>query len=189
MAINIKITPEMRPELEESVTIRLEARRNLNGDIMIFDHEDIDIVLMPESRKCIAFSKAVTDDKVYGAQDRLFNFLYRDGIVDKSTIRGGNIYGAIEAQIYESKFKGIDSVEATLFSIYNFIQEERPYFVATKQIEDDQMDHLVDPEDEFSTPLGKVPHKNRKGSMSSTIRPYGYQYNYSLIRESEDEWA
>jgi hypothetical protein len=25
--------------------------------------------------------------------------------------------------------------------------------------------------------------------MSSTIRPYGYQYNYSLIRESEDEWA
>ena len=189
MPISIKITPEMRPELDEVVTIKLEARRNLNGDIMIFDHEDIDIVLMPESKKCIAFSKGLTDDKVYGAQDRLFNFLYRDGILSKTSIRGGNIYGAIEAEIYESKIKGIDNIQATLFSIYKFIQEERPYFVATKKIEDDQMDQLVDPEDEFSPPLGKVPHKARKGSMSSTIRPYGYQYNYSLIRESEDEWV
>jgi hypothetical protein len=187
MAISIKITPDIRPELEQSVTIRLEARRSLNGDILIFDHEDIDIVLMPESNKCIAFAKNVTDDKVYGAQDRLFSFLYRDGILDRSTIRGGNVYGSIEAKIHESKFKGIDSVQATLFSIYKFIQEERPYFIATKKIEDDQVDHLVDPEDEFSTPLGKVPQKARKGSMSSTIRPYGYQYNYSLIRESEDE--
>lgn len=187
MPISIKITPDMSPDVKETITIKLEARRNLNGDIMIFDHEDIDIVLMPESKKCIAFSKGLMDDKVYGAQDRLFNFLYRGGIIDKSSVRGGNIYGAIEANIYESKFKGIDDIEATLFSIYNFIQEEKPYFIATKKIEDDQMDHMVDPEDEYSTPLGQVPHKDKKGSMSSTIRPYGYQYNYSLIRESEDE--
>ena len=177
----------MQPELKEVITIQLEARRNLNGDIMIFDHEDIDIVLIPESNKCVTFAKGMMDDKVYGAQDRLFNFLYRDGILDRASIRGGNIYGAIEAQLYESKFNGIDSVEATLYSIYKFIQEEKPYFIATKKIEDDQEDHLVDPEDEYSTPLGQVPHKSRKGSMSPTIRPYGYQYNYSLIRESEDE--
>jgi len=187
MTIKISITPESIPELREVITIELEARRNLNGDILIFDHEDMDIVIIPEKRKCLAFSRDKMDDKVYGAQDRMFRFLSRDGIVDPATIRGGNIYGSIEAEIYESRFKGIDSVEATLFSIYNFIQEERPYFLATKKIEDDQVSHLVDPDAEYSTPLGQVPHGSKKGSQSASIRPYGFQYNYSLIRESEDE--
>ena len=36
--VNIKLDPK----------IELKARRTLSGDIMIFDHEDIDIVLMLE---------------------------------------------------------------------------------------------------------------------------------------------
>ena len=37
------------------VSLDLKARRTLDGNILIFDHKDIDIVLMPSKRKIIAF--------------------------------------------------------------------------------------------------------------------------------------
>ena len=48
--VNIKLDPR----------IELKARRTLSGDIMILDHEDIDIVLMLEKKKCVTFPKTNT---------------------------------------------------------------------------------------------------------------------------------
>ena len=36
---------------------KLNMRKALNGDLMIFDHADIDIVVMLESKKIVAFAK------------------------------------------------------------------------------------------------------------------------------------
>ena len=60
-------------------TIKLKARRTLDGKVMIFDHEDIDIVLSMESKKCVTFPKQQTSDKAYQAQDRMFDYLIRRG--------------------------------------------------------------------------------------------------------------
>ena len=87
--------------------------------------------------------------------------------------------------IKESVVKGVDNIQAALFCLFEFMNEERPYFTATSKIKDREIDHIVNPEDEYNTNLGDVPQKSRKGSMSPTVRPYGYQYNYSLIRELE----
>ena len=46
----------------------LTARENLSGDIMIYDHKDIDIVLMKEKKKIVAFAKDILTDNVYGAE-------------------------------------------------------------------------------------------------------------------------
>ena len=35
----------------------LTVRETLNGDLMIYDHKDIDIVLMQEKKKIVAFAK------------------------------------------------------------------------------------------------------------------------------------
>ena len=40
----------VNPDVEK-VTFSVQARRALNGDIMIFDHKDIDIVIMNEKKK------------------------------------------------------------------------------------------------------------------------------------------
>ena len=48
MTIGINIVDEF---------VKLKAKRTLDGNILIVDHEDIDIVLMPESLKCVAFAK------------------------------------------------------------------------------------------------------------------------------------
>ena len=124
IAIKIQNDPLTGEEIKE--TIYLNASRSLNGDIMIFDHEDVDIVVIPSKNKCVAFPKEEIDDKAYGAQDRLFDVLVNRGVVDPSSVRGGSFYGAIEATILESAFEGIDEVQATLYVIHKFIEEEKP---------------------------------------------------------------
>jgi hypothetical protein len=66
MAIKIKINPD-KPEpivvrvktnkVEE--TIQLQARKSLGGDIMIYDHDDIDIVDNARKEKDFNFCKRI----------------------------------------------------------------------------------------------------------------------------------
>jgi hypothetical protein len=50
----IKVGIDTRPP----ISIELDARRALDGSIMIYEHEDLDIVIMPDKNKIMAFSKA-----------------------------------------------------------------------------------------------------------------------------------
>lgn len=179
MKINAKI--ELDPR------VKLKARRALDGSILILDHEDLDIVLFPEKNKCLTLPKGSLSDKVYEAQDRLFNFLKRKGVVDYSSVRGGNIFGSMEADLMESTIPGIETLQALLFVLHEYIKEESPYFKSSSQFDDERLDNLLKPSDEDSTELGDVPQSDNKGSMSSKIRPFGFQYNYSLVRENESE--
>ena len=77
-------------DIKQNPEISLKARRTLNGNIMIFDHEDIDIVLSVESKKCVVFPKDQMSDKVYDAQDRMFKHLIKRGVVDHASVRGGH---------------------------------------------------------------------------------------------------
>jgi len=179
--MSIKAKIEMHPR------VTLNARRSLDGSIMIFDHEDIDIVFIPESGKCVSFPKSSMSDKVYAAQDRMFNFLAKKGIVNYSSIQGGNVFGSMEAEVLESKIPGIDRDQAFLYVLDEYLSAEKPYFRTSSEYDDDRVDSLLRPSDDDSTELGDVPHSDTKGSMDQKVRPYGFQYNYSLIREEESE--
>ena len=61
-----------------------------------------------------------------------------------------------------------------------------PDFMTSAHIRKDQQDSLLDPDEEDSTELGEIPHSSQKGSMDPRVRPYGYMYNYSLVRESKE---
>jgi hypothetical protein len=174
-------------DIKKDPKISLKARRTLDGNVMIFDHEDIDIVLALESGKCVSFPKEQVSDKAYQAQDRMFNFLAKRGIVDKSSIRGGNIHGSLEASILESKIPGVDKLQACLYILSEYLNQERPYFRSASEFEDDRLDYMLRPSPEDSTELGDVPQDAQKGSLHPGIRPYGFTYNYSLIREHNKE--
>ena len=179
MAINAKIEFDPR--------IKLQARRTLDGNIIVLDHEDIDIVFIPEKNKCITFPKENLSDKVYAAQDRMFNFMARKGIVSHDSIKGGNVFGSMEAEVLESKVPGVDADQVFLYVLHEYINQEKPYFKSSSQYDDERLDRLLTPDDDNSTELGDVPQAAQKGSMDSKVRPYGFQYNYSLIREDESE--
>ncbi len=147
---------------------------------MIFDHEDIDIVVMPKEKKVISLAKDSMTDKVYDAQDRLYKFLRKKGVVDMATIQGGNVYGSIEAQLLESVNEKVSPIEVALFSIEKFIAEEKPYFYSELEREQDEIDLLTNPDAENSTELGEVPHEEQKGSLvPGWVRgPYGMTSYY-----------
>ena len=58
--MDIKITIGSR--IQE--TISLNARKSLDGNLMIFDHKDIDIVLIPTKGKILSFAKEMFSEKV-----------------------------------------------------------------------------------------------------------------------------
>lgn len=178
---------EIKAKIELDPRVKLKARRTLDGNIMILDHEDIDVVFLPEKNKCVTFPKESMSDKVYAAQDRMFKFFVKKGIVNRSTIRGGNVFGSLEADILESSVPGIDQTQAFLHVIHEYLNGEKPYFKSSDEYDDERLDALLRPSEEDSTELGDVPQSDRKGSMHKQIGPYGFQYNYSLVRESESD--
>ena len=74
-----------------------------------------------------------------------------------------------------------------MFSLYEFITSEKPYFTQSTDYDLGRIDKMLRPSDEESTDLGDIPQSANKGSTDSRVRPYGFRYNYSLLREDERE--
>jgi len=174
MAIKIYIKDsEKKEERVFQATVNLQARKTLDGNLMILDHADMDIVMVPGQAKVVTFAKNSFMDLAYNAQDRLFKFLERKGVIIPESIRGGNVYGSIEAKYPESS-KYADSFQSTLFMISKFIDEERPYMEAIEAYDDMGDERLLEPGEDESTELGDVPHEETKGTISSTYPGYHY---------------
>tara|TARA_R110001599_G_scaffold39835_1_gene121472 strand:+ start:52 stop:660 length:609 start_codon:yes stop_codon:yes gene_type:complete len=168
--VGIKITNSK----VKSYVFELNAREALNGDIMIFDHKDIDIVLMQEKKKIVAFAKDILTDSVYGAEARMFEFLRKKGIVAYDSVQGGNIYGSMEASILDSK--KFDPLKSSLVNIAEWMKEEKPMMDYMQSHDELMDDALLNPDDEHATELGEVPQSEEKGSIgqSNMFAPYMY---------------
>lgn len=163
-------TPEQKQPVQK--TMRLAARRSLNGDIMIFDHKDIDIVLKLSKGRIVAVPKEQQDDKVYESQLRLFEYLARKGIVDYEAIQGGNMFMAMEAKLQESD--DYDVPQIALVTIAKWIEQERPYFEWQEKWEEEQERKLLEPEEgEYTEFDPDKYHSEEKGSMRPKAVPFG----------------
>ncbi len=179
MAIVVKIGTEAEPR---TVRLEMDIRKSLSGDLMIFDHGDIDIVLSTAKNKVTAFPKEVMNDLVYGAQNRLFAHLRKKGIVVAESIQAGSFYGSIEATLEKPMAEGVSAPKMALINISQFIDEERPYFESTEAIVSMADDELIHPDKEDSTELGEVPQRDEQGSIRpGYIRdPYSLSYLYTI---------
>ena len=170
--INISIKPKVFKE------VALEVRKSLDGNIMIFDHQDIDIVIVPESNKVVTFPKGEYSKHVYPSQDKLFNYLRKDGVIQYDSIKGGNIFMSMEAIIAESE--EVNVIDATLYSISKFMNGEKEIFAYEDNMEKEEEAHLTEPTDKDSTELGEVPEEPRKGSIMPGVNPYGTAGQYQM---------
>ena len=144
-------------------SLELEARTTLDGNVAIYDHAELDIVIMPETKKVLALPKGEHTDEVYAAQDRLFHFLRGKGVVTEDSVHGGNVYGSMQAKFPESS-DGRNPVEVVVFSIGKFLEEEKPYYTHDAALEASLQDRFLEPDSEESTELGEVPQEADKGS-------------------------
>ena len=102
MTVSVSIGKELSSQKKNLIRLELNIRKALNGDLMIFDHGDIDIILSPGISKIVTFAKENMSDTVYGAQNRLFTFLRKKGVIVPESIQAGDVYGSMEAVILES---------------------------------------------------------------------------------------
>lgn len=162
---------------KDRIESKLKLRSAINGDLMIMDHKDIDIVIKQSDKKIVAFAKETLSDLVYGAESRLLEYLRRNGLIEIDSIQGGNIYGSLEGKLQEGK----KTVEITLMKISEWMETEEPMMSGRTGYDDMQDDHLLSPDGEFSTELGEVPHEEEKGSIrqQNLFAPYLYgRYTY-----------
>ncbi len=162
----------------------LDMRQTLGGDYVIFDHPDIDIVVMPQMKKVVAFPKDRISDMTYDTESRLFDFMCKKGVVARDSIQGGNVYASLQG-LFETPPKPtaaegaepqdpLDPLQPVLFVIGKFIEMEKPRYEYIKKLDEEEEDYYTDPTDASSTELGEVPHAREKG----TIRPGIYYQAY-----------
>ena len=150
-------------------TVELNARKALDGSLLIMDHKKIDIAVMPEQMKVVTFPKTSATEDVYDYQNRLLELLADKGILDRATIQGGNVFRSLEGVIYENE--EVNSLQAAVYIITEFIDFEAKHERTADQYEKELEDMYTHPSDRDSTEYGEVPQYGEKGTM----RP-GYYY-------------
>ena len=192
MSISINIEDTPTPEVpkepggikieiveKDEVNFKLMSRSAVNGDIMILDHKDIDIVIKQEQGRILTFAKETLSDFTYGAEARLLEFMRKKGILEYDSIQGGNIYGSLEGKLMTSA--DVDVNKIALIVISEWMNTEQSYIKGTTAYDDISDDHLISPDGEYSTELGEVPQEQEKGSIrqGSGFAPYMYgRYTY-----------
>ena len=182
-----KITVDIEPKVKVNIVnpnmkklqFELNMRKALNGDILIFDHADIDIVLIVEKKKIVAFPKEIMSEVVYGAESRLMEWMRKNGIIEYDSIQSGNVYGSLEGKIHETSER--DVIKSTIYQLTEWMKSESPSSLMKQGHDDMVQDAVLDPDEDVSTELGEVPHAPEKGSIlqHNLFAPYLYgKYTY-----------
>ena len=159
-------------------TFSLDVRKTLGGDYVIYDHPDIDIVVMPKMKKVVAFPKDKISEVTYDTESRLFDYLTKKGVITRDSVQSGNVYASLQG-LFEEPAKPLegeplDPVQPVMFALAKFIENERPRYEYMKRMEEEEEEYYTKATDDNSTELGQVPHERQKGS----IRPGIYYQNY-----------
>jgi hypothetical protein len=164
-----------KPSQTKSIKFKLDIRSTMDDRLIISDHPEVDIVISTKDNKITLFPKDKTTDMVYDTQNDFFKFMKKKGIVEPSSVRGGNVFGAIEGVIVPNKSD--EMLALVVMNIAKFIEKEQPFFEYLKKYEEMEEKMFLDPDDADSTELGEVPQKATKGG----IRPgYGGVSSYFL---------
>ena len=156
-----------------AIKIALEARKTLDGNIMIMDHLHVDIIIDPKKRTVITYPKQNLNEDAYETQNAFFSKLSTDGVILRDSIQAGNVFGSMQATYPKSPKEETNPLHVVLLSTKNFMKEEMGYNQMEKDYEDELEEEYLDPTPEDSTELGEVPEEPKKGS----ITPY-YVRNY-----------
>ena len=168
---NIKISVK-EPEPEEIKvavkpvpyeTVELDVRKTLDNNYIIYDHPLFDIVINPDKKRITTFIKRYLKTDPYPHQDVFFDYLLRKGVILPDSVKGGNIFGSLEATYPANK--KIDVLKGILLSIYFYLIKELPRLRAALDYDLEVDDYLTDPSEKDSTEYGEVPQKKRKGTM------------------------
>ena len=178
MPITVQITNEQAKGLPTE-RVLLKARKTIDGNVLVTDHPEIDIVVMKE--KVVAFPKDELDDEIYETQNRLFKFLTRKGIVLYDSVQAGNLFMSLEAKLPIAQ-KG-DSIQYALYVISEFMDKELPFYANKDRFEQEVEANMLKPEPDEFTDIEKATelHNDKKGNLNNPkLHHYGISAVYRI---------
>lgn len=157
-------------------SIKLNARKTLDGNVIIYDHPSIDIVIIPAKNKIITMPKKTYYHDTYSTQKRFFDFLESRGAIVLGSTRGGIVYNSLET-FYPTN-EELDVLQIILLLTKKFLEEETKNTMTQKEYEEEVEELYTNPDDEDSTELGEVPQARKKGAIDPNYKPYNLLYRF-----------
>lgn len=170
MPIKIKVKLPEKGDNEQRIVykIDLNSRKTIDGNIMIYSHPEIDIMISPTKLKVVSFPKESLSDYVYGVQKRFFDFLRNKGAITYDSVQGGNLYGSIEASYPEESEYG-DPTQYLLLTAYKFLKQDIPNTSYVRSLSDTRNEEMTNPSAADTTELGEIPHEENKGDIDQRM--------------------
>lgn len=159
--------------------ILLKARKTIDGNIIISDHPEVDIIILTKKNKCVALPKKEMDDEVFDTQNRLFKHLVLKGVINHDSVQAGNLFMSLEGQIPEAESG--DKLQFVLYCISQFIDDDLPFYQDQKEFEQEFEKQLLEPEvDEYTDLNTKKYHATTKGSLPPRYARWGIGNIYRI---------
>jgi len=181
MPITIKIGNAAEEKKPIQASISLQIKKTLDGNLIITDHEYLDIIISPAEGKITTLPKPAVERDVYDYQKELMNDLFQGGITQAAGPQGGPVFGMVETTY---PIEGdVDTLQAVLYRIESFIQSTANDDKFAKEYDENIEDRFTDPNAQDSTKYGEIPPyqdtpEGRADSADPTYTFAGYGYYY-----------
>jgi hypothetical protein len=180
MTIKIKIGSAQVAEqpLPTQATIRLQMSKTLDGNVLIKDHQKINIIVVPSAGQVITMPKPHIGENTYYEQRQLMDALQEGGVISPQTIQGGLEFGTLEGA-YNKDATDVDPLQIILLQIEKYLRESYSDNYKAEEYDQNIEDRFTDPTPEDSTALGEVPpEKDQAYTIDPTYTFNGYGYFY-----------
>ena len=180
MTIKIKIGNQKGQEdpLPVQATIRLQMSETLDGNLLIKDHQKINIIIVPPNGQIITMPKPHIGEDTYYDQRQLMDALQEGGVVTPQTIQGGLEFGTLEGT-YNKEATEVDPLQVVLLQLEKYLRESYNDNLKAQEYDDNIEDRFTDPNPEDSTALGEIPPEKDQAynlDASYTFSGQGYFY-------------
>ena len=182
MPITIKIGDAVKEESKPvQASIVLQIKKTLDGNLLINDHEYLDILISPKENKIVTMPKPNVEKDVYDYQKDLMYDLFKGGVTDAAAPRGGAVFGMVETA-YPAE-GNVDTLQAVLFRISEYLKRIQNSEQVAHEYDENIEDRFTDPNAKDSTRYGEIPPyqdtpEGRANAADPTYTFAGYGYYY-----------
>jgi len=156
-------------------TVKLNARKTLDNNVIIYDNRFFNVVLIPFKNKIITMPKQDTNRDTYPMQNDFLTFLQDKGALVFGSIRSGSTFRSLEA--FYAVNDEVDVLQVIMLLTKSYIELHGHDYTTLDDYLDDVEDMYIEPPADETTPYGKVPQDPTKGTLPAVYdKPYGLLY-------------
>jgi hypothetical protein len=179
MPLKLTLPPTPTKPRPTQESIGLKITKTLDGNLLIVDHQYLDILVLPTSNRVLCMPKSLVEKDVYDYQKALMSSLFKGGVTNARNPQAGIQFGVVETT-YPAE-SDVDTLQAVLYQISEFIVRERAQNHPAEEYDQHIEDRFVDPTEDDSTAYGEVPPyqdtpAGQQDNVPSSYAGYGYYY-------------